>query len=223
MIATRVLRIAVESRRILIYSLQFVLVFGTFDAAFAAGPSQVGDYARPGWYAGINFFYAISDYDLTTDDLDVVPPQPAGVDPEFKGAFGVDARAGYRAWERWAFEFDYQWQSGYDATHGGIEPDLEIDTHLLSLNTKFFVLTDHIQPYGLVGASLLIFNTELVDSQFEKPWDIDVGFAPRFAVGIDYYLTDRWVLNVEGSYIVPVGNLDGANMGSVGMGAQYRF
>jgi len=192
-------------------------------ATDAWAESDSTDPARPGWYAGINIFYAISDYELSTNDLGVVPPEPSGADPKFSNAFGVDARLGYRAFEHWAFEFDYQWQAGYDSKNGQIQPDLEIDTHHLSLNTKYFLLTDRIQPYGLLGASLLIFNTEIVNSRFRKPWEIEVGFAPRFAAGIDYHVSERWVLNLEGSYIVPVGVLDGANMGSAGVGAQYRF
>lgn len=188
-----------------------------------ASPGSGRDFARPGWYAGVGIFYALSDYELSTSDLGVVPEQPPNVDPEFGNALGVDARAGYRAFDRWAFELDYQWQSGYDSDSALLTHDLEIDTHLLSLNTKFFLMTDRVQPYGLLGVSLLIFNTEIVDDAFRKPWDIDVGFAPRFGAGVDYYLNDHWVLNLEGTYIVPVGNLDGANMGSVGLNLLYRF
>jgi hypothetical protein len=62
----------------------------------------VGDFARHGWHAGVGFIYAISDYDLTTSDLDVVPPEPPDVDPKFENAFGIDARAGNRAFEHGA-------------------------------------------------------------------------------------------------------------------------
>jgi opacity protein-like surface antigen len=198
-------------------------------AALGAGGSAAEsmdeelDYARSGWYGGLTGFYAISDYSLNTDDLGVVPPEPAATNPKFGNAGGVDARFGYRATPLLAFEFDYQWQAGFNSRNDAIDPPLEIDTHLLSLNAKLFALTGRWQPYALLGASLLIFNSEIVDSSFNKPWNIDVGFAPRFGAGLDFYITPRWALTLEGTYIVPVGVVDGANMGSVGVGAQYRF
>jgi opacity protein-like surface antigen len=197
-------------------------ILSLIAGAAAAEPAQP-EYDRVGWYLGLAGFYAISDFDLTTSDLDVVPPQPANTDPNFGDSGGVDFRAGYRAFSRWAFEFDYQWQAGYDSKKSFIDPLLEIDTHLLSLNTKLFVLTGRWQPYALLGASLLIFNTEIVDDDFKKPWDISVGFAPRFGAGVDFWITESWAVMVEGTYIVPVGALDDANMGSVGAGFQYRF
>jgi opacity protein-like surface antigen len=199
--------------------------------ALFAGPASASDsggeapdYARAGWYGGIGAIFAISDISLTTTDLGVEsPPFPPDTDPEFGNSGGVDVRFGYRAFRRWAFEFDYQWQAGFDSSSSAIPFDLEIDTHLLSLNTKLFVLTERWQPYALLGASLLIFNTEIVDDMFRKPWDIDYGFAARFGAGVDYYINEHWVLTLEGTYVLAVGGLDGANMGTLGLGAQYRF
>jgi opacity protein-like surface antigen len=201
------------------------LASATLGAAGSAAESmeEGPDYARSGWYGGLTGFYAISDFSLDTDDLGIPPPQPPATNPKFGNSGGVDARFGYRAFPRWAFEFDYQWQAGFDSRNDAIDPPLEIDTHLLSLNAKLFALTGRWQPYALLGASLLIFNTEIVDSSFKKPWSIDVGFAPRFGAGIDFYVTQHWALTLEGTYIVPVGVLDGANMGTVGVGGQYRF
>jgi len=192
-------------------------------AGAARAESGQPEYDRSGWYLGLAGFYAISDFDLSTSELDVVPPQPPDTDPKFGDSGGVDFRAGYRPFSRWAFEFDYQWQAGYDSKRSSIDPPLEIDTHLLSLNAKWFALTGRWQPYALLGASLLIINTEIVDSAFKKPWDIDVGFAPRFGAGVDFWIDEDWALTLEGTYMVSVGEYEGANMGSVGFGFQYRF
>ena len=64
---------------------------------------------------GLAGFYAISDFDRSTSELDTVPPQPPDTNPKFGDSGGVDFRAGYRPFSRWAFEFDYQWQAGYDS------------------------------------------------------------------------------------------------------------
>jgi len=192
-------------------------------AGAAAAESPRPGYDRAGWYLGLAAFYAISDFDLSTSELDVVPPQPPDTNPRFGDSGGVDFRAGYRPLSRWAFEFDYQWQAGYDSKRSIIDPPLEIDTHLLSLNAKWFALTGRWQPYALLGASLLIINNEIVDSAFKKPWDIDVGFAPRFGAGVDFWIDEHWALTLEGTYMVSVGEYEGANMGSAGVGFQYRF
>jgi len=201
----------------------FVMLAGPVGALDSEGDSP--DYARPGWYVGLGGFMAISNISLTTTDLGVPSPvpYPPGTDPDFGNSGGIDVRFGYRAFSRWAFELDYQWQSGFNSSNSAISPDLEIDTHLLSLNTKLFVLTDRWQPYALLGASLLIFNTEIVDESFPKPWSIDYGYATRFGAGLDYYINERWLLTLEGTYVLAVGGLDGADMGTVGIGAQYRF
>ena len=201
-------------------------------AALAAGgnaaqaePPQP-DYARSGWYLGLGGIFAIEDMSLDTTQLGMVPPQPAATDPNFGNSGGVDFRAGYRVNSRVAVELDYQFQAGFDSSNPAVvlpgTGGIEIDTHLLSLNAKVFAATGRWQPYGLLGASLLIFNKEIVDRK-PKPWNIDYGFAPRFAAGLDYYICENWALTLEGTYIVPVGVLDGANYGTVGGGFQYRF
>jgi opacity protein-like surface antigen len=203
---------------------------GIAALAAGAGPAQAEparpDYARSGWYLGLVGIFAISDISLNTTQLGMVPPQPADTDPKFDNSGGVDFRAGYRVHPRVAVEFDYQWQAGFYSSNPAVKlpgtEGIEIDTHLLSLNAKVFAATGRWQPYGLVGASLLIFNKEIVNLK-PKPWDVDYGFAPRFAAGLDYYITENWALTLEGTYIVPVGVVDGANYGTVGGGFQYRF
>jgi opacity protein-like surface antigen len=193
-------------------------------ASLAVAPEAAEpDYARPGWYIGMGAMAAIPDFDLSTDDLGVVPPAPPDADPDFDTRPGIDFRVGYRLASRWSVEFDYQWQKGFQSRNPDIDPIVEIDTHLLSLNAKFFLLEERWQPYGLLGASLLIFNTELMDSKYKKPWNVDYGFAPRFGAGVDFYVTQHWLLYAEGTYAVPVGVTDGANFGTVGGGFLYRF
>jgi opacity protein-like surface antigen len=202
-----------------------LIVGGVADRAAGVEP-PAPDTARSGWYLGLGGIFAIEDISFNTTQLKMVPPEPPATDPKFDNSGGVDFRAGYRMSPHWALEFDYQWQAGFDSSNPAVKlpgtEGVEIDTHLLSLNAKLFGATGRWQPYGLLGASLLVFNKEIVDLK-PKPWDIDYGFAPRFGLGIDYCATEHWVLTLEGTYIVPVGVLDGANMGSVGAGFQYRF
>ncbi len=126
----------------IVFVLAAVVALATGSAVRAEGSeASEPDYARPGAYVGLGGLYAISDYDLTTSDLGVVPPALPGRDPKFSNAAGADVRFGYRAFSHVAFEFDYQWQAGFDSTSGRIVLPLEIDTHLLSLNAKLFALT----------------------------------------------------------------------------------
>ncbi len=200
------------------------LLVSVGSARAVAPETTEPDYDRPGWYIGLGSFAAIPDFDLRAGDL-WIPPSvaPPYTDPDFGTSVGIDFRLGYRLAPRWSVEFDYQWQKGFDSRNPALDFPIEIDTHLLSFNTKFFLLKERWQPYALLGASFLIFNTEIVDDAFRKPWNVDYGFAPRFGAGVDFYINEHWVVVVEGTYIVPVGVTDGANMGTVGGGIQYRF
>jgi hypothetical protein len=186
------------------------------------------DYGRSGFYLGLGGFYAFEHFDLTTTDLGVVGlGYTPGTDPQFDNSAGADLRLGYRVAPHLAFEFDYQFHEGYDSTlptGAGFPFPLELDMHLFSLNAKIPLLTGCIQPYGLLGAAMMIRNTEVVDAPgVPKPFDEDLGYATRFGGGIDFYASENWVFYVESVFVLPVGIVDDSNLTTLGGGVQYRF
>ncbi len=154
------------------------------DVAYGEGQEEAGpDYGRSGFYIGLGGFYSFEEFDLTTSDLvaSLIPPYPPATDPQFDNSAGADLRLGYRVAPHVAFEFDYQFHEGYDSTLGGLPFPLELDMHLFSLNAKVLAMTGCIQPYGLLGAALMIRNTEVVNNPaVPKPFDEDLGYATRF-------------------------------------------
>ena len=169
-------------------------------------PGQPGDrsFDATGLYFGLGGVYALEDFDRSFDD-----------------SAGVNARLGYRASANMAFELSYEWLEGFDSTAGA--PEVELDTHLLTANAKLFALTGQLQPYLLAGIGVLIVNTELRVPGVSKPYEVDTGFTARFGGGVDLHLSERIVLNLEGSYLAPSGPVKGENYGTLGAGFQLRF
>jgi len=195
-----------------------VMVFvATFVVAgVAAAEKEPDTFARHGWYVGLSGLYAIENFDRAFDD-----------------SAGVSGKLGYRVLPHLAAELRYEWLEGFDS-NGAIrefdDPDLdlengdaEIDTHQATLAAKLFALTGRVQPYALLGAGVLVVNTELKASKFKKPYEVDVGFAARFGAGVDLYASEQVVIDIEASYLVPTGEVSGEEYGTVGLGLQYRF
>ncbi|HKJ23242.1 MAG TPA: outer membrane beta-barrel protein [Myxococcota bacterium] len=190
----------------------FALVLACAPVASAGAPSDAA-YDRSGPFAGAAGVYAFGDFDRKFDD-----------------SAGAELHLGYRVAPHLALEFVYQWLEGFDSLGGTPEPfdavapgeEVEIDTHQISLGAKVYGMTGRIQPYALVGVSLLVVNSEIVDPDFEKPYDVDVGPAGRFGGGVEYYATPHFVVGVEGSYLVPGGHVDGERFGTLGVLFQYR-
>jgi len=195
---------------------------GAGSALAEPGVADQPAYDRTGFHLGAGGVYAFEDMSYDIDSLGVGVAFPGGnFDPRFDDSAGVDVLIGYRLHSRIDFEFQYEWLEGFDSTQG--DPTLELDTHMLAVNARGFLLTERWQPYALVGAGALIVNTEIVDSAFKKPFDIDVGAMFRFGGGLDFYATRHWVLGVEGAYVLPLGDVKDANYGTLGLRFHYRF
>jgi opacity protein-like surface antigen len=180
-------------------------------ASLAASPSRGADpeagdrdFARTGPYFGVGGVYALEDFSRSFDD-----------------SAGINARGGYRALPNMAFELSYEWLEGFDSTAG--VPEVELDTHLISANARLFGLTGRFQPYALVGVGILIVNTELKLPDVDKPFKVEAGFTARFGGGLDFYLSEHTVLNLEGTYLAPSAKVKGENYGTLGASFQYRF
>ena len=178
-------------------------------------------YDRSGFHVGVGFAYAFEDMSYDTNRLGLGAVFPVAFDPRFDDSLGVDVLIGYRLLPRLDLEFQYEWLEGFDSTQG--LPELELDTHLLALNARGFLLTDRWQPYVLFGAGALIVNTEIRNSAFKKPFDVDVGAVFRFGGGLDLYATPHWVVGLEGAYMLPLGAVEDAGYGTLGLRLRYRF
>jgi opacity protein-like surface antigen len=196
---------------------------GSGGSAHAEGGPDADDaYDRTGFHMGLGGFYAFADFGYDANNLGVLAAYGGfNFDPGFEWSAGVDVLLGYRVHSHFDVGFQYEWLKGFDSTRG--DPPLEIDTHLLLLDARVFPLTGRWQPYGLVGAGVLITNTEIVNSAFKKPWDLDVGPVFRFGGGLDFYVTPHWTIGLDGAYMLAVADVKNADYGTIGMNFRYRF
>lgn len=184
------------------------------------GPDEP-DFTRPGFYVGLGFAYGFGEFyeDVIEDE--------AGLMANVTNTEGLTARAGYRFASWFALEAHYEWMDDFEVQVAGFDL-LEQSTHTLTGNLKFIVPTWRIQPYLMLGVGAQYYDLDgpvgtLVDAN-------DWLFAGRPAVGIDFYLTENLVLNVEAAGTIAVSDfsgqlasLDTAPYVSVGGGLQWRF
>lgn len=161
------------------------------------------DYVRPGLYLGGGGIYAVEDFNNSSV-------------PDFKNAPGFNFRLGYRLNSRVAIEAMGERSDAFDLQRFRLPrfSSYEINTWTGTLNGKFFALTGRFQPYGLIGVGAM---------QAESKFNKNAGFAARFGGGMDSYLTENWLINMEFSYVLPTGDVENLNYFSLGGGIQYRF
>jgi opacity protein-like surface antigen len=214
----------------------------------AASPAsgETDGYARGGLYAGVGAAYVIEQFDLPDATLKVPEAPIYALDVDGGDSWGAEARVGYRFHPNLAAEGQLQYYDNF-----GIDAALTLaaspSRQILTLNglsfmgnVKGYPFTGRVQPYGLVGLGLLWLQaprTPFDDSALatrarSEAWRnfvrktralSDVGFAGRIGVGIDGYLTQNLLLNVETSYLLPIGDLSDFRMVPISLGVQYRF
>jgi opacity protein-like surface antigen len=163
--------------------------------ATAAGP----DYDRNGIYVGIDGVAAIELFDDGPLNFD--------------NGGGVKVRAGYRWAPEFAVEGVYEWAGGFDDPIGFAAKGWS-----LTLNSKGYFATGRVQPYAVAGLGGGQSEISLLGVSATAG-----AFIMRFGGGLDYYLTEHWVVDTEIVYVLPFGNLKGTDYLSLGFGFQYRF
>ena len=182
-------------------------------AAFAGLPALADtEYTRPGGYIGLGGSFVIDSSaisDLTENSM------------------GITTRLGYRFTPNIALEGQFEWVDGFDITVAGVDVG-RLESWSLTGNLKGLLMTGRIQPFGLIGMGVM--RTRFVDFGAGLPAPFDQysnvtssGFAMRFGGGVEFYATRNIVVSLDGSYVLPTGNVQDLDYGSIGFGAQWRF
>jgi len=196
----------------------------SWSAAGVAGAQLVedeweGDYAPPpssstqsrlGVYVGIGGLYAMENFDrdAALDD----PMQPLDIDAKDTG--GPELRLGYRFHPRFAGELLFQYYADFNLSTGDDSIDDDFSGWTLTGNVKAYGLLGRIQPYAVLGLGALVF---------EHKQGSDSGFVARLGGGLDLYLTDSVVFDVEIAYALPTGSIDDLPFATFAAGIQYRY
>jgi len=156
-------------------------------------------------------------------------------------AFGGGGRGGYRCHSYVATELQFEQLANFNASLPETDIpmndkvrnfDLELETLVFTTNVKGYLLTGRYQPYVLGGVGFMRMETKARDATTTpgpivgvaaQQSDITVKVALRFGAGLDFYVTDNIVATLEGSYLIPTGELSGLDYYSFGLGLQYRF
>ncbi len=154
-------------------------------------------------------------------------------------AFGFAGRVGYRCHPRVSGELQFEWletfqgelvETGAPLNDAPRKFDLELESLVMTVNAKGFLLTGRYQPFALLGIGFMRMESKSRDVSggtlagfAAQQSDREVEFALRFGAGLDFYLTENWVTTAEGSYVMPTGKLDGLDYYQFALGIQYRF
>jgi opacity protein-like surface antigen len=85
-----------------------------------------------------------------------------------------------------------------------------------------YLFTNRIQPYGAIGLGAM--GQEFVSTHARAAAASDrTAFLPRFGGGVDIYLADAALINVDVGYLLGTGALDDANAVSIRLGVAARF
>lgn len=198
------------SLRIAVVGIAVLVCFGGVTRA-----SAQDDFAREGVYVGVAGTFAT--YTSAEDELD-----DAGVDADVDEALGLNARLGYRLHPNFAVEGEFEWLSEADIDVSPFGDIATIESFVLTLNGKLYVLTGRVQPFLLAGVGYM--QGEIEDSVA----GVDVSqeeesFAARVGGGLDIYITPNIAANLGLSYVIPTDDLEDVDFLSFGWGLIYRF
>jgi opacity protein-like surface antigen len=195
-----------------------ILVLGLGPSASAQTPEEpVSDwddsyfpFAREGVFFGVEALFALENFD--TDPLIDNGNSPLDISADDAGGFAI--RAGYRIHAVFAAELLFQYWSGFEVKERTSGFDDSFDGWSLMANSKLYPLGGRIQPYAVMGIGALVFTGKEGD---------DAGFAARMGGGIDFYVSDRFVIDLEMAYMFPTGSIADFQFATFGAGVQYRY
>lgn len=193
---------------------------GCLSTVVFSGAALAGDYSRPGWYFGVGAGGA-------SDFLDSAIEDAIGKDLIDVGSTGTfNARAGYRLYSWLALEAFYEGVYGLDIRVLD-EKIASLTLHSLLANAKLILPIKRFQPYIPLGIGFQSGSFEDVADLFDTSL---TDFHFRTGVGLDFYLTEHWLLNgeigagVRVSAFSEIGSepTDNVTM-TYSVGVQYRY
>jgi len=188
-------------------------------AALAEEPPP--DFGRPGGYVALGGNFGLQDFG-----------GPGGRSSRNGDGGGLDARLGRRINKWVSLEFFFDWTTSFsvNSTIPNMTDTkvLDVVTYLYGINTKFYALHGRFQPYVLAGMGGLTSSSSIPASianvnGLSTSSEVDTGFIGRAGLGLDIYITKNFVVEIEGTYVMPTGPVDDLWFALLGGNLQYRF
>ena len=200
------------------------LLIQLLAVALLCSTAQAGDFSRKGWYAGLNI---TKGFNFITEALDAKSNGKLNTG----NTWGFNMHGGYRFLSWLSLEANYEFMDAFstDGTLG----NTDIRTNTVTIGPKFLLPFWRVQPYFLIGIgaqhSRLAFTSDfpvLFESNSGSSWST----AWRPALGIDGYITEKLLANIELGGVFIAGKFENESMSmndpiylSIGAGLQYRF
>ena len=149
-------------------------------------------------------------------------------------AIGFTLGASQRFHPRFAAGVSYDWMRGDVAFQltatlpgqlGGRTVTQNVGTWTVWTATgdlRGYLFTNRIQPYGAIGLGAMGQTFVSTNARLAAGSD-RTAFLPRFGGGVDIYLADVALINVDVGYLLGTGALDDSNAVSIRLGVAARF
>jgi opacity protein-like surface antigen len=156
----------------------------------------------------------------------------------------VEGHAGYRCHPRYSVALSLEYFGGFDTQWIGVlgTGGDDIDIFAATVDIKGYMMTGRYQPYLLLGGGTMHIDTKVtnptgyvtIENETPPPDKLTIrgpviqsrdhmDFVFRFGGGFDVYATDHVVVNIGASYLLPLGEVSGVDLFTVGGGIEYRF
>lgn len=207
--------------------------------AGADTPHVPADYARPGAYVRLGVTLGVERYGWleSLDAEAAVQSAPLlaapGAGPVVTGysattALGLDVGAGYRLTSRLAVDASFEWTSAdlyvdvAERTSGArlIRSQLrraDLDTWITTLNGRVYLATGRMQPFVVAGVGAM--KASPIEDGVQRD---AYGFASRFGLGLDFYVTRRVAASAALTYVLATGDTRGSDWVGFGTSITWR-
>ncbi len=171
---------------------------------FALSINAEAEPKETGFYIGGGASYAWENFDF--DEI-----EDSGLNVDIDDAWGLNVFAGYRFLRHIALEGNYNWYDDFDGKISGeifplafdFDFQIQIWTLMLDLKAMYPVYNDRLVPYLRVGGGYMEAESDAGPENEEES-----DFAWNLGGGVDYFVTDRISLGLDGKYVWGTGDLD---------------
>ncbi len=186
--------------------------------------------AESGPYIGIGGTFAKQDFD--TGDLDR-ELAGTGLSADFDDTWGLNVKAGYKFNRYIAAElaFDYlpgfKWDVATRISGTPFSGEVTVDVTAWTLAVKLTPFDlQKVKPYFVVGGGIMNASLDVsasIPGASASSSDDETDICGKVGLGVDYFITEKVAIGLEGAYWTGFNDLDEIRFYTVTAGVAYHF
>ncbi len=200
---------------------------------YSSTSSYAADAVGRSWYFGIGASYAFEDFDAekAENDLEGIA---RGTDLDFDDTSGLNVTVGYHVADWLSLEFDFNWLVAFETGQSmeiGWAGDLDgvLDVITCMAVAKFTCGLEPLKPFIVVGGGNMdadLYYTApnapdlRVTTSYSEPQS---DLCAKLGLGVDFFVTKRVSVTLEGSYVWGFGDLDAIKYFNTTLGVGYHY